>query len=33
MERIKEQMIDKENEAVINRDRLQPTVTGTVCEE
>tara|TARA_R100000656_G_scaffold7341_1_gene8754 strand:+ start:993 stop:1232 length:240 start_codon:yes stop_codon:yes gene_type:complete len=33
MERIKEQMIDKENEAVINRDRSQPVVTGTVCEE
>jgi len=26
-------MIDKENEAVINRDRSQPVVTGTVCEE
>ena len=33
MEAIKEQMVDKENEAVVNRDKEEQIVKGSVCQE
>jgi hypothetical protein len=33
MKAIKEQMLDKESEAVLNRDKEEQIVKGSVCQE
>lgn len=33
MQRIKDQMLEKENDALINRDDLQPVVMDDVCQD
>ena len=33
MQKIKSQMLEKENNALINRETLEPILSGNVCQE